>query len=39
MVSADGKLIVTFNGEIYNYRELRSCLEAEGHVFQSQVGH
>src|SRR5262249_19081903 len=24
MASADGKLIVTFNGEIYNYRQLRS---------------
>jgi asparagine synthase (glutamine-hydrolysing) len=36
MASADGKLIVTFNGEIYNYRELRSSLEARGHVFRTQ---
>ena len=36
MASPDGKFIVTFNGEIYNYRELRSALEATGGVFRSQ---
>lgn len=36
MMSADGKLVVTFNGEIYNYRDLRHELETRGHVFQSQ---
>lgn len=36
MVSADGKLVVTFNGEIYNYRALRRELEARGHVFRTQ---
>ncbi len=35
MKSADGKLVVTFNGEIYNYRQLRSELEKKGHRFQS----
>ena len=35
MPSADGRLHVTFNGEIYNYRELRQELEARGCRFQS----
>jgi asparagine synthase (glutamine-hydrolysing) len=32
MASADGRLVVTFNGEIYNHRALRRELEARGHV-------
>jgi asparagine synthase (glutamine-hydrolysing) len=35
METADGRLVVTFNGEIYNYQALRSKLEAKGYVFQS----
>jgi asparagine synthase (glutamine-hydrolysing) len=34
-VSADGKVFAGFNGEIFNYRELRASLAAKGHVFFS----
>jgi asparagine synthase (glutamine-hydrolysing) len=37
MASADGKLVITFNGEIYNYRELRAALEKKGRIFHSQT--
>lgn len=30
MLSADGRFAVTYNGEIYNFLELRRALEAEG---------
>lgn len=32
MVSADGRWVVAFNGEIYNHLELRHALEAVGHA-------
>jgi len=35
MVSADGRLVLTFNGEIYNYIELAERLKAEGRQFAS----
>lgn len=34
MVSDDGAVVLVFNGEIYNFRELRTELEASGHQFR-----
>ena len=34
MVSADGALVIAYNGEIYNFRELRAELEAAGASFR-----
>jgi len=31
----DGNLAIVFNGEIYNYRELKTKLEARGHKFKT----
>ncbi|OYW84798.1 MAG: asparagine synthase (glutamine-hydrolyzing), partial [Sphingobium sp. 32-64-5] len=35
MANQDGSLIVTFNGEIYNFAEIRAELEERGHRFRS----
>jgi asparagine synthase (glutamine-hydrolysing) len=35
MHSRDGRYVITFNGEIYNYRELRAELESDGIAFSS----
>ncbi len=36
MASADGSLVVSFNGEIYNWRAIRARLEASGRRFRTQ---
>ncbi len=35
MASADGRFVIALNGEIYNYRDVRTALEAEGIRFRS----
>lgn len=37
MISHDARFVITFNGEIYNYRELRAELAAKGHQFRTQT--
>lgn len=37
MESGDGQTVLTFNGEIYNFREIRADLEAQGCVFRSHT--
>ena len=36
MISSDNRFALTYNGEIYNFRELRAELEAKGYWFRSQ---
>lgn len=35
--SSPQDLALTYNGELYNYRELRAQLQSQGHVFHSQT--
>lgn len=37
MCTPDGRFQIVYNGEVYNYLELRSALEARGHVFRSNT--
>jgi len=37
LTNEDGSLWIVYNGEIYNYRELRTSLEAAGHRFRTHT--
>ena len=37
MTNEDGSIVITFNGEIYNFRELREQLIEAGHRFKSSA--
>jgi len=36
MAAKDGRAVISFNGEIYNYKELRTTLKNKGYVFHTQ---
>src|SRR6202043_1580197 len=35
MVTPDGRFVLSYNGELYNFQELRQELESRGHFFRS----
>lgn len=37
MFSADEQLVIAFNGEIYNFLDLRDALEKQGHTFKTHT--
>ncbi len=37
IMNEDGTIWITFNGEIYNYLELRKILESQGHTFKTDT--
>lgn len=37
MKTSDGRFVIAYNGEIYNYRDLRKRYESEGWKFQSRT--
>ena len=37
MVSANDRFVLSYNGEVYNFQEIRKELESKGHEFRSQT--
>ena len=37
MSDGDGRITITYNGEIYNYREIRNDLKNKGYIFKSHT--
>ena len=37
MISSDERYVLSYNGEVYNFQELRADLEAEGYSFRSKT--
>ncbi|MBE5926967.1 MAG: asparagine synthase (glutamine-hydrolyzing) [Lachnospiraceae bacterium] len=37
MYNEDNSLVLTFNGEIYNYQEIKKDLEDKGHIFRTDA--
>ena len=37
LTNEDGRVIITYNGEVYNHVELRAELEGKGHVFRTRT--
>jgi asparagine synthase (glutamine-hydrolysing) len=37
LTNEDGNVMITYNGEVYNYRELRVELQAKGHQFRTHT--
>src|ERR1700694_3311572 len=35
MCNEDGNIWISYNGEVYNHRDLRPALEERGHIYQS----
>ena len=36
MENEDGDVVLTYNGEVYNFRALRAALEQQGHRFRTR---